>query len=1209
MRSRRSRRTNTKRDSTSRGGYSRINDSNVVTRGGFLYNVIYYGLPAILMIVLTALLLSFLIIDFKNDDNDVIITPTLAPSIAPSVLNTGACCISSGLDSCEILTEDECLTNGIYFGDGSICTVFICEGACCNRGDSCKNEKLNQCGNEGGIMFLNETCSNVTCPSFPPTSSPTSSPTRTPTPQPTNSPTRSPTPLPTRFPTGSPTDAPTRVPTESPTNAPTNSPTNTPTNDPTSAPTDSPTSSPTNSPTNSPTDAPTNVPTDSPTDAPTETPTNSPTNVPTNVPVPPVSVPTPLPTNSPTNTPTNVPTNAPTNVPTNIPTNSPTSSPTNSPTNEPTNSPTSSPTNNPTSNPTDSPTNSPTDTPTDAPTNAPTDTPTNAPTVSPTPSPTQQPTRTPTMVPVVPTVSPTSSSVGACCLTSGQLDCDVSDESTCSSMGGVFAGTNVACTANTCLTACCLNQTFSCVFERILLCISQNGTEVRQLNVSCSSLPCEFFPPPVTEQPVPIPPITLIQQCNSPLNEIFPTDVYGNNVMYTSAGMLQSGIPLTNKSTFNPFVQPTSAWSDESVVKPKQTSVFWQNLVLAQYINETTVPRENTTIDTFTYPYISSTLSNDIQPVYAMPYAFYSRNQGMMVRYNANYQVARTATWTCNNYASGGFILFFNETPPTQQECIGLLGGDGSTTFASMGTPAYWRSTVNTVQNLDVFGFYDFFAWNLNATCDAKSLPREQCSIENTERKVGDPDKMSVSINWRYTNSVVGNMKMYLVRGVPIVTMYYEDLVPLICFSRDRVVFGLPYGGLFEMISNSKWRIYSQMEFTGVPEVLRELLPNYETTVLLNQTWTFWSETPINDLAWSESENCISLTNTYTGWIKGAAVYDLTYDSDNPLGYEALISQREVVIEEHLNVTVVGAQLFIGDELSSTGSNILGYSWRVNENDTVGEPLVCALPHHLNNAFEMSRVTDVQLDYFTYRGTMKCFSGCSWVMYLESQNYDFYGPCAIYQQNVTDKIREHANYTSNTLPTGSPNIFSTVNGQPELYNWGKAIVRIARFLLSNDMAPNSPYFFTPFNERLALNYSDNGNVGMSLFDLPLDTFRTLITNLLDGIPGPSGYIETTSANGFNPVIENLCVELSNGTILCKNTGNLVPLSPLPVYDSTWGAMTYEYTISDYTILIRNSQPPHFGTAFHNDQHFTNGTWRKKKMNFSLFFFYSIPYFI
>ena len=559
----------------------------------------------------------------------------------------------------------------------------------------------------------------------------------------------------------------------------------------------------------------------------------------------------------------------------------------------------------------------------------------------------------------------------------------------------------------------------------------------------------------------------------------------------------------------------------------------------------------------------------------------------MFVAYRVLYQVARQPPWSCNNYDSGGFQNLYRNNPPDQQECIDELGGDAQTTFGTVGTPAYWRWKVFTLLSLDAFSFYYFFGWSPASTCSSSGLPAGDCDLVNSRRVVSDPDKMSVTHEWIYTNGGVSGrgVKSYIVRGVPYVNMIYDELSPMVCFSFDRNTFGSDFGATFtEVIPGRKWRISNSNTFSGNPDQLRLILPNYDTSVTLTQTWTIWSESTL-DMTWNQTANCLTAeSSVYTGWLKSSAVYDANYNVNGT--EQSIIDSNELILEESLNVTVTHAELFVGSK-KVDGANALGYVWRTE--GTNDEPLVCALPQHQDFGFEMDRVNETELTYFSYRGIMKCFKGCSWGMRLPVQNYGIHGPCTITQDNVTEAIRAQAPFTMNSIPGGSPNIFSVIDGQTEFYNWGKVVNRVGRWLLSNEEAPNSPIFFTPFNDSLFINFTDaNGQQDGSLFNLPLETIRVLLTKMLTDSEGPVGSLDTTNQNGFTPVIQELCFENENGSDTCKLTGDSIYMSKLPIYDVTWGAITSRFTLNDYRALYRGRIPPHFGGIFYNDVHFWAG---------------------
>ena len=602
-----------------------------------------------------------------------------------------------------------------------------------------------------------------------------------------------------------------------------------------------------------------------------------------------------------------------------------------------------------------------------------------------------------------------------------------------------------------------------------------------------------------------------------------------------------------------------------------------------------TVNVTNGTIPSFTYPFINSTIGNTASAVYNMPFIYWTRDQGMFAAYRTQYQIARQPPWSCINNAAGSFQNLFRNDPPDQQECIDELGGDTSTTFATIGTPAYWRWKTFTILALDALSFYYLFGWDPVATCTSLALPVSECNLENSKRVISDPDKMSVTHEWIYDmGSISGrNVKSYIVRGVPYVTMLYDGLSPMVCFSLDRNSFGADFGTTFEVVvPGSKWRISNERTLSGNPDQFRLIFPDYMTEITVNQTWTIWSETNLT-LSWNQTSNCATSTGSvYTGWLKASAVYDSIFDGEFGTMSE-VIDANELILEDALNVTVKNAELFVGSNVVE-GSNALGYVWRTE--GTNEEPLVCALPQHVDFGFEMNRVNVTNLRYFSLRGVMVCVRGCSWGMRLPVQDYGIYGPCDITQENVTEAIRDHAIITMNTIPGGSPNIFAVIDGQDEFYNWGKTVNRVGRFLLVNDQTPNTPIFFTPFNDSLPINFTnpDTGDVELSLFNLPLETFRILLTKMLTNIDGPVGFEETTNGNGFTPVIEELCFEERDGMVTCTSTGDSIFKSKLPIYDITWGALTTIYTMEDYRALYRGRIPPHFGGIFYNDVHFWDG---------------------
>ncbi|MFN8548299.1 MAG: hypothetical protein U0527_10145 [Candidatus Eisenbacteria bacterium] len=65
----------------------------------------------------------------------------------------GACCFEDG--TCTVSTEEECLGNGQYYGDGTICDPNPCpqppgHGACCLPTGECVITTADDCAAQGG---------------------------------------------------------------------------------------------------------------------------------------------------------------------------------------------------------------------------------------------------------------------------------------------------------------------------------------------------------------------------------------------------------------------------------------------------------------------------------------------------------------------------------------------------------------------------------------------------------------------------------------------------------------------------------------------------------------------------------------------------------------------------------------------------------------------------------------------------------------------------------------------------------------------------------------------------------------------------------------------------------------------------------------------------------------------------------------------------
>lgn len=348
---------------------------------------------------------------------------------------------------------------------------------------------------------------------------------------------------------------------------------------------------------------------------------------------------------------------------------------------------------------------------------------------------------------------------------------------------------------------------------------------------------------------------------------------------------------------------------------------------------------------------------------------------------------------------------------------------------------------------------------------------------------------LSATVKWVNTSNTSRYYTAPIVRGMPYVTMFYNNIKPGVFFPSPTIM------------SVNDVNVSNGMTFTGTSFKL--ITGGVNNTANRPQTWILFSSTPIT-LQYSTAGPTQGLITTtdFTGWLRIAHV---TYQGEN-------VTPQQV--SDKINLLTAYAKFIplsgaVSAQYSSGSTAQLQFTFtRYNEGSLGSDSLLMmALPHHvdmLSNA-----VTDV-LKYSVLKGNMKEVRQRVWNM---SENmmpeytfYPKYGKLATVPLQWCDTLMNYVN-------ADFANYYKRNWLDADIYGMGKNFQRMARVTAIAD----------ELYERDNSRYASMQTLAARM----RDTLKLYVGNFLDGghtlnpIHGPGAWDSVFYDTKFGGLISSL----------------------------------------------------------------------------------------
>ncbi len=289
-------------------------------------------------------------------------------------------------------------------------------------------------------------------------------------------------------------------------------------------------------------------------------------------------------------------------------------------------------------------------------------------------------------------------------------------------------------------------------------------------------------------------------------------------------------------------------------------------------------------------------------------------------------------------------------------------------------------------------------------------------------------DYTDISATIKFYNSTNLNNYYYapIVRGMPYVTMFYNNVTPAIYFP-----------------SPALWKVNdviaaANQTFTGTSFKVQTVLG--DPGLYRSQTWMLYSSAPIT-LQFSQGAQTLGLigTSAFTGYIRAA---HLTYFNDP---YAADTTARKTMLDAYAKFVPIRGDVNATTPNGSSTSTLSFNFTRYNEGSFGGNDslLMMALPHHVDILPGGS--TSNILKYQVLKGTMSEVKTKTWNMTEQLPGYSWSprsGSLANVPQNWCDTIKT---YVTNDL--------INFNGQyqwMDIYSAGKSLAKLGRIIVIAD---------------------------------------------------------------------------------------------------------------------------------------------------------------
>lgn len=301
--------------------------------------------------------------------------------------------------------------------------------------------------------------------------------------------------------------------------------------------------------------------------------------------------------------------------------------------------------------------------------------------------------------------------------------------------------------------------------------------------------------------------------------------------------------------------------------------------------------------------------------------------------------------------------------------------------------------------------------------------------------KVNDYSSLTVDLQWDFEG---GNMLTHLSRGNPYITVYYDNVTPV--FQTPQVINSLSVNG----IDQSK-NVVNSGKSLKVSKVSLSFIQS-------DFTWNVYFSSPL-DVFFSSEGGLFSITpnNTWTGAIRTAVANNCTTGSNlnfcdtkgspNP-------SDFDKVLDFHADSVIIAGDIKYSSKVSKSSgmTTKVSYNWiskpfyeDAGPRD-IPDPIVFALPHHVDLLLNSSAKVFTQYSHTNIKGTSSLVSGSSWDLVYQYPSLDFDARLPIDPSKI-DHLRDSLENEELDLPV------NFANGASDPYFAGKVCARMAKLAL------------------------------------------------------------------------------------------------------------------------------------------------------------------
>lgn len=289
-------------------------------------------------------------------------------------------------------------------------------------------------------------------------------------------------------------------------------------------------------------------------------------------------------------------------------------------------------------------------------------------------------------------------------------------------------------------------------------------------------------------------------------------------------------------------------------------------------------------------------------------------------------------------------------------------------------------------------------------------------------------DYTDLSATIKFYNTTNTNNYYYapIVRGMPYVTMFYNNVIPAIYFP-----------------SPALWKVNdviaaANQSFTGTSFKVQTVLG--DPGAFRSQTWMIYSSSPIT-LQYSQAAQTLGLigVSTFTGYIRAA---HLTYFNDPNA---ADTTARKNLLDAYAKFVPIRGDVSANTPNGSSTSTLSFNFTRYNEGSFGGNDslLMMALPHHVDVL--PGGTTGNTLKYQVLKGTMSEVKTKTWNMTEQLPGYSW-SPRSGGLANVPQQWCD-------TIKTYVTNDFVNFNGQyqwMDVYSAAKSLAKLGRIITIAD---------------------------------------------------------------------------------------------------------------------------------------------------------------